>query len=198
MSNTWEIVGTITIDNDRLVMPPLPSIPGLYRLTFDDGSLYIGEANDINRPVGDYMTYYPSVGIESEFRINKKLFSSKQGTEISVLTGDEFSGHSQRCIREHQEIKTARAEGKNVLNGGRIEERIAFHKFEIARLEARLQKSSPAALDLDEMMHSELLQNPAANAYADELAREQARKLGFTEKEIEHLIGSSESDTSSN
>ena len=139
MTNDWNSIGKITLSEGCLIPPPtLPPHPGLYRLTFDDGSLYIGEANDIRRRIGDYLVYYPSVAIESEFRINKKLLSSIKGTEVSVLVGDMFKEHSPRCIREHAEIKAAKKEHV-VLNGGRIEERIAFYISEIARLNKILE-----------------------------------------------------------
>ena len=145
MESTWESKGRIEVDNGRIILPELPDEAGLYRLMFDEHTVYIGEAGDIQRRVGDYVRYYPSVGIESEFRIHNALMKSG-GADVAVLTGSEFASRSQRCVREHLEIKEARKSEANmrVLNGGTIAERIAFLKSEIQRLEKQLDSQTVA------------------------------------------------------
>ena len=137
----WRYAGPIAVENGMISLPPLPDEPGLYRITLDDNAVYIGEAGDIKRRVGDYVRYYASVGIESEFRIHNAILKSTKA-EIEVLTGGEFASRSQRCVREHQEIK--KVIGKKILNGGSLEERIAFLKKEIQRLEENLARQASA------------------------------------------------------
>jgi uncharacterized small protein (DUF1192 family) len=137
----WENFGSIKFKDGKLSAPEnLPDVPGLYRLEFEKGTFYIGETSNLKRRIDDYLLYYASVGIESEFRINKALLKS-QGAEISLLRGPDFESKSQRCEREHQEIKHLKQDLNNtVLNGGTLEDRIEFLKLEIKRLETKLAK----------------------------------------------------------
>jgi hypothetical protein len=56
-----------------------------------------------------------------------------------------------------------------------------------AGLQAKVDTSE--GVDLDELMFAETLDNPEANALADEMAHKQARTIGLSEEEIEGLIG---------
>lgn len=191
MTEQWIGIGRLALEDGSLVLPEVPAVPGLYRLLFDSGDVYIGEAGDLRRRLGDYLVYYPSVGIESEFRLNKRL-REEHGAEVEILIGAGFAARPVRCKREYEEIKAAKERSKQtgcrLLNGGTIKDRIAFHRAEIERLEAKLNRTSTCQ-DLDEMMHEELLANVSANSLSDELIRRQAVELGFSDDQINSLIG---------
>lgn len=191
-TSDWQPAGRIRFLDNALTLPDIPPRPGLYRLRFDSGAIYIGEANSLQRRLGDYLVYYESTGIESEFRINKRL-KDEHGANVEIMLDDSFASKSARCIREHIEIKKS---GSSVINGGTIPDRIAFYRTEIERLEKLLAHSvaNHEVFDLDELMHQELLQNEHANAMADELARSAARELGFGEDMIAMIGRSGASD----
>jgi uncharacterized small protein (DUF1192 family) len=116
--------------------------------------------------------------------------NEERGAEVDIMLDDSFITKSSRCVREHIEIKKAKHGGFDVINGGTIPDRIAFHRAEIERLEAALARSggNKKVWDLDELMHEELLSNESANAMADELAIRTAKELGFGQ-EIIDLMG---------
>ncbi len=134
----WTNTARIEVQSGRVVLPALPNEPGLYRLSFGDGyTLYFGEAGDIQRRVGDYYFYSPSTGIESEYRIHNAILNFR-GADVSWVTGEQYAARSSRCVQEYQEIKAAKLANKTVLNGGTLEERIAFHERELTRLREKL------------------------------------------------------------
>ena len=135
----WQDAGVIKLENGILTLSSeIPDAPGVYRLHFRDDRYYVGEAGDIKRRLGDYLFYHPSVGIESEQRVHKAL-TDAGGAEVSVLLGEAFLTRSGRCVREHLEIKLLKSAKKTLLNGGKLEERIAFHESEARRLREKLE-----------------------------------------------------------
>lgn len=141
IENGWQHAGKITLDDEgkRLTMPSdIPPEPGLYKLVFNDNTLYFGEAGDLQRRIGDYIVYYEGTGIESEFRINRALHECG-GAQVFFYTGGDVRSRSERCQVEHRLIKAA---GKRALNGGTIEDRIAFHATEIVRLSKKLKEKA--------------------------------------------------------
>lgn len=135
----WQSIGRITFEEEKLSLPEgVPTEPGLYRLEFENDRFYVGEASDIRRRLGDYLFYHPSVGIESEQRIYKALVNS-HGANVYVLRGESFATRSARCIREYDEIRKLKSDKKEVLNGGNLEDRIAFHESEAKRLREKLE-----------------------------------------------------------
>ena len=137
----WTDVGRITAEGGKFQMPSdVPDRPGLYCLKFNENSVYYGEAGDLKRRIGDYLKYYEATGIESEFRINKAL-GAHEGANVLIATGEHLQSRSQRCTIENRLIRKARAAHWNVLNGGSLAGRIAFHAAEIMRLSAKLESA---------------------------------------------------------
>jgi uncharacterized small protein (DUF1192 family) len=135
----WQSIDDIGVSDGKLVLPVnAPPKPGLYRLEIGE-HLYFGEAGDINRRLGDY--HSPGQGVEAELRIHKRILANG-GARVFVMTGEDLSTRSQRCIRERQLILQARLDKMKLLNGGDIQEQIDFHESEITRLRAKLLKRS--------------------------------------------------------
>lgn len=141
----WTQYGRIGFEDGKLTYPlgDVPDVPGLYRLDFDAKTVYFGETGDLRRRVGDYLKYYAATGIESEFRINRALETFK-GAEVAIVTNQDLQSRSQRCTVESRLLKEAKQEGWNLLNGGTIPGRIAFHASEIIRLSAKLKPAQSA------------------------------------------------------
>jgi hypothetical protein len=141
----WQPVDDIVIVDGRILLPIFPSEPGVYRLRFDENTYYIGEANNINRRVGDYHT--PGQGIVGDHRIHRALIA-KERVSVDVITGIEFADRPLRCKREREEIKAAYDSGKSLLNGGRyasaysVNLDITYHEQEIKILREQLTKLS--------------------------------------------------------
>ena len=145
----WQKAGGITVGPDGkslITSSDIPSRPGLYKLVFKNGRIYFGEAGDLQRRIGDYIVYYEGTGIESEFRINRALHECG-GAEVFFYTGEDVGTRSERCQAEHRLIKAA---GKLALNGGTIEDRIAFHATEIVRLTKKLKEKASTGAQHDQ------------------------------------------------
>jgi uncharacterized small protein (DUF1192 family) len=143
----WRRVGRIDLTEGALRIDSncLPDEPGLYRLCFGDDTFYIGEAGDIRRRVGDYLRYYRGTGVENEFRINGAL-QKACGADIDIIRGANLQSRSQRCTLENRLIKYAKESlAAKMLNGGSLEERIAFHQAEVLRLQDKLSKQKAAS-----------------------------------------------------
>ena len=140
LESGWSDGESIVLDEAKhlLSMPQdIPPYPGLYKLTFADGTLYLGETNNLQRRIGEYVVYYTSAAVENEFRINLALHNNR-GARVSYFRLDN-STRSERCKVEHRLISEA---GKRARNGGTIEDRIAFYASEITRLVKKLQERS--------------------------------------------------------
>lgn len=142
----WEACGEVNIVDGRPVSPKVVSAPGLYRLKFRNGWWYIGESANIQRRLSDYS--WPGQGIEPDHRIYHALIDAG-GATLEIFTQGDLSTKSNRCVIEFREIATARAEGKNLLNGGSksnsflLEMSIKYHESEIERLRHKLNALSP-------------------------------------------------------
>ena len=145
---TWEASGEVTIVDGRPVFPKVASVPGLYRLGIKNGWWYIGEAGDLQRRLSDYS--WPGQGVEAEHRIFHALISGG-GATLDIFTQGELASKSNRCVIEHREVKAARIEGLNLLNGiGKgngfaLQMSIKYHESEIEKLRLKLN-----ALKLEE------------------------------------------------
>jgi hypothetical protein len=121
--------------------PEVESVPGLYRLTLDDGWFYIGETKDLNHRFWEYS--HPTTGVIVEHRINQAL-KNAGGAIVEILIGDQFFDKPTRCMIETDEIRRARSEGKKVLNGGGTDKAycltldINYHEDQIAKLRHKL------------------------------------------------------------
>lgn len=74
---TWHRAGPVTNDGGKLVFPPLPRSPGIYRLTFSglagQPRVYIGESDDLRRRTGNYRNPGPTQ--QTSQRIHQELIS---------------------------------------------------------------------------------------------------------------------------
>lgn len=96
----WRGCGSITLDAaGRLVIPPLPSAPGLYRFTLLGPPcpvrprMYLGEAENLSRRMSGYRTPGPTQ--TTNIRINATLLAHLQaGGSAEVAVATECSGSS--------------------------------------------------------------------------------------------------------
>jgi predicted GIY-YIG superfamily endonuclease len=139
----WRDVGEIKYESGKILLPQITNEPGVYRLTFDDGSVYIGETATLNERLGAY--HSPGQGVEAEFRLQQAIKEHSPVT-VSIMLGEHLDTRSKRCVIESRLIKEIK-EQKNcrLLNGGTIEGKIAFYESEIARLRKKLESSSASA-----------------------------------------------------
>jgi hypothetical protein len=139
---TWISCGKMTLcEKGRPKFPEVGTVPGLYRLTLDDGWHYIGETADLAHRLGEYRN--PTTGVISEHRINQAL-KNAGGAMVEIFTGEHLSAKDTRCLIETSEILRARIEGKKVLNGGHGGQAycllldIAYHEKQIEKLRKKL------------------------------------------------------------
>ena len=116
--NNWQLVGTITAENRiplRLECTFPINVPGVYRLTFANGYIYIGEAKDLRARFRNYRA--PTSGTEQEHVIRYILLDAGSAT-IDVITGEGFVDRKQRRKRETDEKNTALRAKVPLLNKG--------------------------------------------------------------------------------
>jgi len=87
----WTPIGRVSLDNnDRLILPVVPKIPGLYRFRIGEhsGAVYVGETDNLRRRFGNYRNPGPSQ--QTSLRINRSLREGlKSNAEIGVAVVTE-------------------------------------------------------------------------------------------------------------
>lgn len=121
--------------------PPVPAVPGLYRLDIGAGS-YIGQTSNLKRRFQNYRR--PAQDVQTENEIHD-LIVSVGCAQAFVMTGDGLATEAERLAAERAAIKAATAEGMTVLNkagdrspADRLRTRIAFLEKMLATARARL------------------------------------------------------------
>src|SRR5215472_7365358 len=118
----WQYVGEYTVHNGVPVRPNVPLLvekPGVYRLTFANGFVYIGQTVDIARRLREYVK--PSQGTEQEYVMRHILLDAGSAT-IDVITAAEFEIEDKKekqkrlTKREEEELEDAIERGDLVLN----------------------------------------------------------------------------------
>jgi hypothetical protein len=124
--------------------PSMPAVPGLYRITLNDGRVYIGEARSLKRRLYEYRR--PTPGIEQEHRVHAALVAS-HGGKIDIYTEGDLSTRRVRCLLEKTEIERTIIAGVSLLNeegevsAERLRARILFLEAELFALRAKLAKA---------------------------------------------------------
>lgn len=142
----WQSVGTFTVQNG-IPVPPKPrfplNVPGLYRLRFANGYVYIGQARNLEARLGNYVS--PTDGTEQEHVIRYFLLDAGSA-EIDVIIGPQFGTVTKPKglrKRETQEKKTAIATGDQLVKAGRacsreyLRWKIKYHEDMLAKSRAK-------------------------------------------------------------
>jgi hypothetical protein len=143
----WEAQGRMTLcEKGRPRFPVVASVPGLYRLTLDNGWCYIGEARDLQHRLSEYR--HPTTGVLMEHRIHEAL-KDAGGALVEIFTSGNLIEKTTRCSMEVDAIQAARGEGKRVLNGGWgfvqtycLLLDIKYHESQIEKLRKKLEAIS--------------------------------------------------------
>jgi hypothetical protein len=143
----WEAKGRMTLcEKGRPEFPAIQPIPGLYRLTLDNGWCYIGEARDLQHRLSEYR--HPTTGVIMEHRIHEAL-KDAGGAFVETFTSGNLAEKTTRCSLEVDAIQAARGEGTKVLNGGRgfihaysLLLDIKYHEVQIEKLRKKLEAVS--------------------------------------------------------
>lgn len=138
----WEECGNITLcPKNWPQFPPIPETAGLYRITLNDGRLYIGEAQSLKRRLYEYRR--PTPGIEQEHRVHAAIVAA-EGGKIDIYTQGDLSTRAKRMELEKAEIELALAQGVGLINiSGEddiaaIKAKIRFHEQEAEKWKAKL------------------------------------------------------------
>jgi hypothetical protein len=121
----WVLVGPATIANGKPQFPALPTfrpecrteegkVPGIYRLTFNNGCVYIGEACDLQARFDNYCS--PTQGTEQE-HILRDILVDTGGAEVEVIPQcDLLPKGIKRRKAEREEQKRAIEDERLLLN----------------------------------------------------------------------------------
>jgi hypothetical protein len=149
INRPWRAYGTsvVSITNDLPVFPTEPKplnmtqVPGLYRLTFNNGYVYIGKAGHLPARLGNYRS--PTQGTEQE-HVLKLVLLNAGGATLEVITAQELVDGRVRHKWETEEIQAAIEQGLNLLNkGGRgyrhyLEFKVKYYETMLAHARAEL------------------------------------------------------------
>ncbi len=147
----WCSLGSITIDSEN--KPQFPrdlltfatKIPGNYRLTFNNGYLYIGKTKDLRRRLGDYRT--PTLGTEQEHVLHYILIAAG-GAEVAVIPESNLPSGKTRHVFETDEQNAAINAGKPLLNkrgygrGYYLEFKVKYHEKMLSEARRALEEWS--------------------------------------------------------
>lgn len=138
----WQECGLITLcAKNWPQFPPMPEVAGLYRITLNDGRVYIGEAQSLKRRLYEYRR--PTPGIEQEHRVHATIVAAKGG-KIDIYTQGDLSTRAKRAALEKAEIDGAVAQGLQLINDTdtgdveAIKAKIKFHEQEAEKWKAKL------------------------------------------------------------
>ena len=139
---SWQTCGLITLcDKNWPKFPPMPEIPGLYRITLNNGQVYIGEAGSLKRRLYEYRR--PTPGIEQEHRVHAALVTA-QGGKIDIYTEGDLSTRQARMKLEKAEIDRAISANLSLLNNEtdadaeRLKAQIKYYEGEINKTRQKL------------------------------------------------------------
>lgn len=125
---TWRRAGPVTNDRGKLVFPPLPPSPGIYRLTFSglagQPQVYIGESDDLRRRTGNYRNPGPTQ--QTSQRIHQELIThltAGGAVTMSVATSAVIEANGEatqlplarktgRVLAEHAALGLAYLDGQ--------------------------------------------------------------------------------------
>ena len=145
----WQPHGLITLCNKGWPQfEALPDVPGLYRITLNNGRLYIGETQSLKRRLGEYRR--PTKGTEQEHILYHALIEAKGG-KLEVFTHDSLSSKPIRRELERAEIAAALAAGHDLINNdgpatpAKLRARIKFLEFELAATRRKLSELEEAS-----------------------------------------------------
>jgi len=148
-ADKWHSLGAVSISNKGVpefpLLPNFPAesatkgVPGVYRLTFNNGHIYIGKAKNLRLRFGNYRS--PTSGTEQEHVIRYILLDAGGATvevipETSLIT---------RHARERAEQTAAIKAGKPLLNtGGRsrghyLKFKVQYHADMVLKSRAELK-----------------------------------------------------------
>jgi hypothetical protein len=138
----WQVLGKIELCKKGWPkFPAVGKVPGLYRLTLDDGWQYIGQAQNLHHRLYEYRR--PTQGVVQEHSIHRAIIRAC-GATVEVFISDDLKDSGFRCALEQHEIETAKHAGKKLLNGGstveeyRVRLDIEYHEQELKVLRAKL------------------------------------------------------------
>src|SRR2546425_9953282 len=143
----WRCLGCVTFTKGKPLFPEDPTnpskakVPGIYRLTFDNGYIYIGQTGRLRGRFGDYRT--PTEGNEHEHVMHYILLDAsdaKVKVEVEVFTEGDLSEESTRLGLEEVEKDAARKAKRLVLNEGGLG-RGHYLTFQIKYHEKMLEKA---------------------------------------------------------
>jgi hypothetical protein len=117
--------------------PEVPEGPGIYRLTFADGSVYVGESANLRRRLYEYPR--PTKGNEGERRIHLKLREpGPRAPTVEVFNEGDTTNKAARCRLEQVTMQAARDANMCLVNEygqskiTRLKSRIAFLENELS------------------------------------------------------------------
>lgn len=138
----WQEYGLITLcAKSWPQFPAAPEAAGLYRITLNDGRVYIGEAQSLKRRLYEYRR--PTPGIEQEHRVHAAIVAAGGG-KLDIYTEGDLSTRAKRMALEKAEIESALAQGLRLMNisgeddVAAIEAKIRFHEQEAEKWRAKL------------------------------------------------------------
>jgi excinuclease UvrABC nuclease subunit len=156
-ANKWHSLGSVSISNKGVPeFPPLPnlpaesiltakSIPGVYRLTFNNGHIYIGKAKNLRLRFGNYRS--PTSGTEQEHVVRYILLDAGGATVEVIPESSLVTRHALERAEQTAAIKA----GLPLLNtGGRsrghyLKFKVKYHEDMLAKSRAELENSNTGA-----------------------------------------------------
>jgi hypothetical protein len=145
-SDKWHSLGAVTISKKGVPeFPALPSfptesarkVPGVYRLTFKNGHIYIGKAKDLRGRFANYRT--PTSGTEQE-HVLRYILLDAGGATAEVIPESSLPSGVTRHALEKEEQGAAIKKGLPLLNTGGLS-RGHYLKFKIKYHEDMLAKA---------------------------------------------------------
>lgn len=140
----WQPHGPITLCNKGWPQfETLPDVPGLYRITLNDGRLYIGETKSLKRRLREYRR--PTKGTEQEHILYHAIIEAKGG-KLEIFTDESLPSKAVRRELEQAEIAAALAAGHDLINNdgpitpAKLRARIKFLEFELSATRRKLSE----------------------------------------------------------
>lgn len=140
--------GVVRIDQGGPLFPKeprdleKPKVPGIYRLTLNNGYIYIGKAGHLPQRFGNYRA--PTQGTEQEYIVHYALLETR-GATVDVVTDGDLSCGSVRSMLEKAAIQGASRRLLNKKKGLRIDPyylrlKIRYHEAMLVDARAKLEE----------------------------------------------------------
>lgn len=146
----WQPHGPITLCNKGWPQfEALPDVPGLYKITLNDGRLYIGETQSLKRRLREYRR--PTKGTEQEHILYHAIIEANGG-KLEIFTDESLSSKPVRGQLERAEIAMALVAGHDLINNdgpatpAKLRARIKFLEFELAATRRKLSELEKTSL----------------------------------------------------